>query len=119
MSERNVVEHGGALWISPEQFAQTWRTLKHLCEVLGLEAATLMSPSSISSSLLINDVTILQTPPHLPIAQLRALIEHREQARQARNYAEADRIRVLLKDQGIVLIDHKDQPTTWRIEDKS
>lgn len=122
MSERNVVEHGGALRISPEQFAQTWRTLRHLCEVLGLEASErelqTISPLATSSGNVLG-AAALQTPPHLPVDQLRALIEQREQARQAKNYTEADRIRGLLKDQGIVLIDHKDQPTTWLIEDQN
>ncbi len=46
-------------------------------------------------------------------AQIEALIALRLAARQARNWAESDRIRDLLKEQGVVLEDGA-QGTTWR-----
>ena len=43
------------------------------------------------------------------------MIEERRQAKLAKNYAEADRIRAELTAMGVVLIDTKDG-TTYRIE---
>ncbi len=45
-------------------------------------------------------------------AEIDALVAARTQAKKARNFAEADRIRDLLKDMGIVLVDTK-EGTTW------
>jgi len=42
------------------------------------------------------------------------LIEQRRAAKAARNWPEADRVRDLLKAQGILLEDHKDGTITWR-----
>ncbi|MBI1205741.1 MAG: cysteine--tRNA ligase [Azospirillum sp.] len=50
-------------------------------------------------------------------AEIEALIDARIAARQAKNFAEADRVRGLLKDDGVVLEDHRDgRRTTWRRE---
>ncbi len=46
-------------------------------------------------------------------AQVEELIRQRQEARKAKNWAEADRIRDLLKDQGIILEDTK-QGVKWR-----
>jgi cysteinyl-tRNA synthetase len=46
--------------------------------------------------------------------EVERLIEQRLQARKARNFAEADRIRAELDATGIELEDHKDGPTTWK-----
>jgi cysteinyl-tRNA synthetase len=45
--------------------------------------------------------------------EVRALVEEREQARQAKNYARADEIRKILGDRGIVLEDTP-RGTRWR-----
>ncbi|MDD6022794.1 MAG: cysteine--tRNA ligase [Oscillospiraceae bacterium] len=45
-------------------------------------------------------------------AEIDALVAARTEAKKARNFAEADRIRDLLKDMGIVLVDTK-EGTTW------
>jgi len=48
-------------------------------------------------------------------AQIDDLIDQREAARRAKNFAEADRIRGLLKDDGVTLEDHRDgRRTSWR-----
>jgi cysteinyl-tRNA synthetase len=45
---------------------------------------------------------------------IKTLIEARQAARQARNFAESDRIRDTLKAQGIELEDHPNGTTDWR-----
>ena len=45
--------------------------------------------------------------------QIEALITERTAAKKAKNFAEADRIRKVLLDQGVVLEDGA-QGTTWR-----
>jgi len=49
-------------------------------------------------------------------AEVARLIDARLQARKARNFAEADRIRKELEGMGIELEDHKDGPTTWKMK---
>jgi len=44
---------------------------------------------------------------------VEALVKQRNDAKKAKNYVEADRIRNELKDKKITLIDHKDRDTTW------
>ena len=45
-------------------------------------------------------------------AEIDALVAARTEAKKARNFAEADRIRDQLKEMGIVLVDTK-EGTTW------
>jgi cysteinyl-tRNA synthetase len=49
-------------------------------------------------------------------AKIERLIEARNAARKARNFAEADRIRDELTAVGIELEDHKDGTTTWKVK---
>ncbi|MBQ7335189.1 MAG: cysteine--tRNA ligase [Clostridia bacterium] len=49
------------------------------------------------------------------IREIEAMIEARKEAKKAKNYAEADRIRAVLSEKGVTLIDTKDG-TTYRIE---
>ncbi|MFN5744493.1 MAG: DALR domain-containing protein, partial [Methylococcaceae bacterium] len=51
----------------------------------------------------------------MPSAEIEALIEQRIDARNTRNWAEADRIRDLLKSEGVVLEDAS-SGTIWRRE---
>lgn len=46
--------------------------------------------------------------------EIKQLIEQRNQAKAARNWAEADRIRNELKAMGVILEDHPNGTTTWR-----
>ena len=49
-------------------------------------------------------------------ADVRPLIDERNEARQAKKFAEADRIRDELNAMGIELEDHKDGTTTWKVK---
>ena len=49
------------------------------------------------------------------IREIEAMIEARKEAKKAKNYAEADRIRAELADKGVTLIDTKDG-TTYKID---
>ncbi len=51
----------------------------------------------------------------LPEDEIEALVEKRNQARRAKDWAEADAIRNLLKDKGIVLEDKPGGKTVWRV----
>jgi cysteinyl-tRNA synthetase len=57
-------------------------------------------------------------PPSLNIdkARVESLIEARNAARKARNFAEADRVRDELKAMGIELEDKKDGTTIWKVK---
>jgi cysteinyl-tRNA synthetase len=84
---------------APVQAAQLGATLKRLGGVLGLLQ---QAPEEF-----------FQGEAVLPAEEIERLIEARNQARQAKDWATADRIREELKRQGIVLEDTP-QGTLWR-----
>lgn len=93
--EGNIIVHQGKTETPPEQLEKQWRTLVSLAQVLGLEA---VDEASVSSG--ISD------------AEIESLIQQRQDARKAKNFAEGDRIRNQLQEQGITLIDSPDG-TRW------
>jgi cysteinyl-tRNA synthetase len=98
--EKNIVEHGGKIETPGEVLNQKWLTLVKLAGVLGLE----ISP----------EVDTQETTEGLSDGEIEELIAQRKAARNAKNFAESDRVRDLLKSQGITLIDQKDGTTIWR-----
>ncbi len=97
--EGNNLVHQGQTKTPPEQLERQWHTLTCLAQVLGLEAQVEAEmPSSVSG---------------LSDAEIDSLTQQRQAARKARNFAEADRIRNELQDQGIALIDSPDGLTRW------
>lgn len=97
--EGNVLVHQGksdtdAFWLQ-----QQWQTLVELAGVLGLEI-----PESEESE---------PAAGGLSDAEVEAFIEQRKAARQAKNFAESDRLRDELKAQGITLIDKPGGVTEW------
>jgi cysteinyl-tRNA synthetase len=94
--EANLLTHEGATSIPSEELQSKWQTLVHLAGVLGLE----VKESQSSSKSGISD------------AEIESLIEQRTAARLAKNYAESDRLRDLLKEKGVTLIDAKGE-TKW------
>ncbi|ARV62757.1 cysteine--tRNA ligase [Nostocales cyanobacterium HT-58-2] len=95
--ERNILVHEGKTEIPTKELQSKWSTLVTLAQVLGLEAKLEVETSHSSG---ISD------------AEIEALIQKRQDARKAKNFAEADRIRDELQAQGITLIDSR-EGTRW------
>jgi cysteinyl-tRNA synthetase len=96
--EGNLLVHQGKTEIPPEQLKRQWYTLVTLAQVLGLEGQMEEAETTAVSG--------------LSDAEIESLIQQRQAARKARNFAEADRIRNELQAQGITLIDSSDG-TRW------
>ncbi len=96
--EGNLLVHQGKTETANTKLAQQWHTLISLGKVLGLE---------VDSAAVEKDSEVGLTDD-----EIAELLQQRTDARKAKNYAEGDRIRDLLKSQGVVLID---QPsgTKW------
>jgi cysteinyl-tRNA synthetase len=95
--EGNIITHQGKTTTDPQILRQQWQTLVVLAQVLGLEA----EPEAEQPIEGLNDL------------EIEALIEQRREAKKAKNFAESDRIREELKQQGIVLIDKPGGVTEW------
>ncbi|MEY4354633.1 MAG: hypothetical protein RLZZ609_2874 [Cyanobacteriota bacterium] len=80
------------------QLEPRWQLLVELAGVLGLAA----EPEST-----------LPTEAGLSQEAIEALVEQRKQAKAARNFGEADRIRSELRDQGVELVDKPGGVTVW------
>lgn len=107
--EGNQLKHQGKPDLPVEKLQQQWQTFVKLLEVLGLEA----EPVSLVSTISQETVLTGRLTDRLSDAQIEALIHQRQDARQAKNWAEGDRIRNALQAQGITLIDQKDGITRW------
>ena len=97
--EENVLIHAGKPDLSGAQLHTLWTTLEQLTQVLGLTVDWAAATS--------------QTADGLTDADIEALIEQRQAARKAKNFAESDRIRDELHAHGITLIDDKGGVTRW------
>ena len=75
-----------------------WQLLVELAGVLGLQAEE-ESPAAAGEG--------------LAAEAIEALVEQRKAAKAARNFAEADRIRAELRDQGVELVDKPGGVTVW------
>ena len=100
--ESNLLVHQGQTASDPSELQQKWQGLVTLAQVLGLEAQAE-----------ILDVAASNEGNTLSDAAIAALVQDRLAARQARNFAEADRIRDELQAQGITLIDQTGGETRW------
>ncbi|MBW4669217.1 MAG: cysteine--tRNA ligase [Cyanomargarita calcarea GSE-NOS-MK-12-04C] len=95
--EGKILVHEGKTEISALELQRQWQTLVRLAGILGLEAK-LEAKTETSSD--------------LSDASIEALLQQRQEARQTRNFAESDRIRNELHNQGITLIDSR-EGTRW------
>lgn len=95
--ERNILLHEGKTETPIEELKIQWQTLVTLAEVLGLTA----QPEAHKNE-----------QEGLSDADIEDLIQQRQAARKARNFAEGDRIRNELQAKGITLIDSP-QGTRW------
>ncbi|MEA5549777.1 cysteine--tRNA ligase [Anabaena cylindrica UHCC 0172] len=95
--EGNIIVHQGKTETPAEELLKQWQTLVTLADVLGLTA----QPEA-------------ETPPQdgLSDGEIDDLIQQRQEARKAKNFAESDRIRDQLLAKGISLIDSK-EGTRW------
>jgi len=72
---------------------------------------------SAPASLVTESASISATAQVITLDErIAELIARREQARREKNWAEADRIRDILKAEGIVLEDRADGTSDWRLE---
>ncbi|UBF27720.1 cysteine--tRNA ligase [Kovacikia minuta CCNUW1] len=95
--EGNLLVHEGQPSLSIKQLQCQWQTFENLLQVLGLENQPEAAPTLSEG---------------LTDAEIEALIQQRQDARQAKNWVESDRIRNELEAQGIKLID-KGNVTNW------
>jgi len=95
--EGNIIVHQGKTETSANELLEKWQTLITLANVLGLTA----EPET-------------ETPAQdgLSDMEIEELIQQRQAARKAKNFAESDRIRDQLLTKGISLIDSK-EGTRW------
>ncbi|NET07925.1 MAG: cysteine--tRNA ligase [Symploca sp. SIO2B6] len=95
----NLLVHEGKTDKSSPELEQQWHTLVELAQVFGLEAQP--------------EETFKEQVNGLSDAEIKSLIEQRQQARKAKNYAQSDHIRDQLQSQGITLIDQAGGVTRW------
>jgi cysteinyl-tRNA synthetase len=98
----NLLVHAGEADIPSAKLEQIWRSLVALAAVLGLVVASSAEEEPRQES-----ETGLSDP------DIEALIQARTAAKQAKNFAEADRLRDELHRQGITLIDQSGGITRW------
>ncbi|MGB3240872.1 MAG: cysteine--tRNA ligase [Geitlerinemataceae cyanobacterium] len=97
--EGNVLVHQGKTNTDALTLQQQWQTLVELAGVLGLEV--------------LSEEESQDPADGLSDAEVEALIEQRKAARQAKNFAESDRLRDEIKNLGITLIDKPGGVTEW------
>ena len=94
----NMIIHAGKSDRDGAVLRQQWDTLVCLAQVLGLQASA-------------EDVE--QPKATLDATEIEAKLQQRREAKQAKDYAEADRIREELSQQGVVLVDQAGGNTAW------
>ncbi len=92
----NIITHQGQVDGNAADLQRQWQTLVVLAQVLGLEAETAQAEADT-----------------LTDSEIEALLAQRQAARQAKDFAEGDRLRDLLQAQGITLIDKPGGVTDW------
>ncbi|MBV5260355.1 cysteine--tRNA ligase [Synechococcus moorigangaii CMS01] len=96
--EKNILVHEGKLQQNPQILASLWLTLKELADILGFVPETKQQNDDLTD------------------AEIESLIQQRKDARANKDYAEGDRLRDLLTEKGIVLVDKPGGITEWHRE---
>ncbi|AKG22709.1 cysteine--tRNA ligase [Calothrix sp. 336/3] len=94
--EGNIFVHEGQTKTPSDELQRQWQTLVTLSQVLGLT----VTPEESSTNNGLSD------------AEIAALVQQRQEARKAKDFAQSDRLRDQLQALGITLIDSKDG-TRW------
>ncbi len=106
--EGNRLTHEGKSLADAHTLRYQWQTLVVLAQVLGLEATAEVSGEGT--------VSLQGGGAVLDVTEIEALIQKRKEARQAKNWAEGDRIRDELKEKGVILVDKPGGVTEWHWE---
>ncbi len=100
-------KQGKKLKAALPQIAELYAALKKPLEILGL----LQTPAK---DILAGILSRRIMRRHIDVAKVEALIAERNQARADKNWAEADRLRGVLQEMGIELLDGQEK-TTWEV----
>jgi cysteinyl-tRNA synthetase len=108
--EGNRLVHGQATTHDSPTIRGTWQTLSVLAEVLGLKVDQSLLTGGVDSSSALGTDAVTSG---LSDAAIEELVQQRLAAKKAKNFAEGDRIRDELKEQGVILIDKPGGITEW------
>ncbi|MEO0015152.1 MAG: hypothetical protein RLZZ535_3541 [Cyanobacteriota bacterium] len=95
--EGNILIHEGTIKTEAQELEQQWQTLTQLAAILGFTASIDEDRSNTG----------------LSDAEIDALVQQRNEARNNKDYAQSDRLRDELQAQGITLIDKPGGITIW------
>ena len=98
--EANLMRHQQATTTPVQTIVLQWQTLTILAQVLGLEATEMQT----------------EVTSYLSDAAIDAQVTARTEAKKAKDFATADRIRQELKTLGITLVDQPGGVTIWHQE---
>lgn len=117
--ESNLLTHHGQTDANSQGLRQQWQTLACLAKILGLEAkqpnlVPISVPFELKTHMGVElSVITPKAPESLSDPEIESLVQQRQEARKAKNFAEGDRIRNELQAQGIILIDQPGGGTRW------
>lgn len=112
---RNLLVHQGKIDTDSKILEHQWCTFVCLIKVLGFSFDPLRKMPLSAGNIKADSSTVsleVDVIPNLSEQQIEDLIQQREAARKAKNFAEGDRIRDQLKAAGITLIDTA-EGTRW------
>lgn len=97
--EKNILVHEGKLNQNPQILATVWLTLKELADVLGFMAS--------------EKAAVMDDEFSLTAEEIEDILKQRKEARANKDYAEGDRLRDVLVEAGITIMDRPSGQTEW------